>query len=74
MPFKSEKHRKYMHINEPEVAKKWEKKYGGKISRKDLRNMVDEVIYGEIADLQKYKAIIKNRKMNVQRRKNKFDS
>jgi len=26
MPFKSEKQRKWMHINEPEMAKKWEKK------------------------------------------------
>lgn len=63
-----------MHINEPEVAKKWGKKYGGKISRKDLRDMVDRVVYDEIADLQKYKAIIKNRKMNVQYPKKKFDS
>ncbi len=26
MPFKSEKQRKWMHANEPEMAKKWEKK------------------------------------------------
>ena len=26
MPFKSEKQRKWMHSNEPEMAKKWEKK------------------------------------------------
>ena len=25
MPFKSEKQRKWMHSNEPEMAKKWEK-------------------------------------------------
>ena len=25
MPFKSEKQRKWMHANEPEMAKKWEK-------------------------------------------------
>tara|TARA_B100000965_G_scaffold183207_1_gene152906 strand:- start:501 stop:608 length:108 start_codon:yes stop_codon:yes gene_type:complete len=27
MPFKSEKQRKWMHANNPELAKKWEKKY-----------------------------------------------
>ena len=26
MPFKSDKQRKWMHTNEPEMAKKWEKK------------------------------------------------
>jgi len=30
MPFKSEKQRRYLHANEPEVAKRWEKKYGSK--------------------------------------------
>ena len=25
MPFKSEKQRRWMHVNEPEMAKKWEK-------------------------------------------------
>ena len=32
MPFKSEKQRRYLYKNEPELAKKWEKKYGSKIS------------------------------------------
>ena len=27
MPFKSEKQRRYMHANLPEIAKRWEKKY-----------------------------------------------
>ena len=27
MPFKSEKQRKWMHANEPEMAKEWEKEY-----------------------------------------------
>jgi hypothetical protein len=32
MPFKSEKQRKWMHINKPKMAKRWEKEYqkGGK--------------------------------------------
>ena len=33
MPFKSEKQRKWMWANEPELAKKWSKKYGNKIQR-----------------------------------------
>jgi hypothetical protein len=28
MPFKSEKQRRYMHANHPEIAKKWERRYG----------------------------------------------
>lgn len=32
MPYKSEKQRRYLHAKEPELAKKWDKKYGGKIS------------------------------------------
>jgi hypothetical protein len=33
MPFKSDKQRKWMYANKPDVAKKWEKKYalGGKL-------------------------------------------
>ena len=33
MPFKSEKQRRYMHANHPEIAKKWERKYnkGGRV-------------------------------------------
>ena len=33
MPFKSEKQRKYLHANHPEIAQRWEKNYkkGGSI-------------------------------------------
>jgi len=33
MPFKSEKQRRYMHANLPEIAKRWEKQYkeGGSV-------------------------------------------
>ena len=34
MPFRSEKQRKFMYANKPEIAKKWDKKYGGKIKKK----------------------------------------
>ena len=27
MPFKSEKQRKYLHANHPEIAQRWEKNY-----------------------------------------------
>jgi len=30
MPFKSEKQRRYLFANEPEVAKRWTDKYGSK--------------------------------------------
>jgi hypothetical protein len=31
MPYKSEKQRKFMHAKHPQIAKKWDKKYGGKV-------------------------------------------
>ncbi len=34
MPYKSEKQRRYLHAKHPEIAKKWDKKYGGKIVKK----------------------------------------
>ena len=30
MPYKSEKQRSYLHAKEPELAAKWDKKYGSK--------------------------------------------
>ena len=34
MPFKSEKQRRYLWSQKPEIAKKWTKKYGSKITPK----------------------------------------
>lgn len=34
MPYRSVKQRRYMHAKHPEIAKRWDKKYGGKIVRK----------------------------------------
>jgi len=34
MPYKSAKQRAYMHVKLPKLAKKWDKKYGGKIKKK----------------------------------------
>jgi hypothetical protein len=31
MPYRSAKQRRYMHAKHPEIAKKWDKKYGGKV-------------------------------------------
>lgn len=33
-PYKSDKQRKFMHAQHPEIAKKWDKKYGGKVEGK----------------------------------------
>ena len=30
MPYKSEKQRRFMHAQEPEVAARWDRKHGGK--------------------------------------------
>jgi len=37
MPFKSEKQRKYLHANHPEIAQRWEKNYkkGGSVGKKN---------------------------------------
>ena len=34
MPYKSKKQIAYLHSNKPELAKKWDKKYGSKVKRK----------------------------------------
>jgi len=34
MPFVSEKQRRYLYKNKPELAKKWGKKYGSKVKKK----------------------------------------
>jgi hypothetical protein len=33
MPYASAKQRAYMHIHHPEVAARWDKKYGGKVHK-----------------------------------------
>jgi hypothetical protein len=34
MPYRSKKQRAWMHINKPGIARRWDKKYGGKIRKK----------------------------------------
>mgnify|MGYP006909287388 CR=1 FL=1 len=40
MPFRSEKQRKFMWSQHPEIARKWTKKYGSKIVPKKKRKWV----------------------------------
>ena len=37
MPYVSEKQRAYLHARHPELAARWDKKYGGKIKAKKKR-------------------------------------
>lgn len=37
MPFRSEKQRRYLWKNHPEIAKRWSHKYGSKIQPKKAR-------------------------------------
>ena len=37
MPYVSARQRAYMHIHHPEIARRWDKKYGGKITGKKKR-------------------------------------
>jgi hypothetical protein len=49
MPYKSAKQRAYMHIHHPEIAKRWDKEYGGKIvsNKKDNKKSVTKRIIHE---------------------------
>lgn len=38
MPFESEKQRRFLWANEPEVAEKWTKEYGSAIRRRMTKN------------------------------------
>jgi hypothetical protein len=53
MPFKSEKQRKWMHANEPEIAKKWEKKKKNEAER-DYKAEYKK--YGSSTKAKKYRA------------------
>jgi hypothetical protein len=34
MPYRSGRQRRYMHAKHPKIAKRWDKKYGGKVVKK----------------------------------------
>lgn len=42
MPYKSDKQRAWMHINEPGIAARWDKEYGGKVTRKKKLSKKDK--------------------------------
>lgn len=37
MPYRSKRQRGYMHVHHPEIAARWDRKYGGKIVPKKKR-------------------------------------
>lgn len=37
MPYKSAKQRRYMHAKHPEIAKRWDREYGGKVVKKKAK-------------------------------------
>ena len=66
MPFKSEKQRRWMHANEPKMAKKWEKEKKMKKEtkvRELIRKMVREIMTE--AKFKKLTLPIKDRKKVV---------
>jgi hypothetical protein len=44
MPFKSEKQRKYLWANEPEIAKDWTEEYGSKVVKKNQGGSVQRTV------------------------------
>ena len=44
MPFKSEKQRRYLHANEPEIARRWENKYATGGTTMPMKDKMDEDI------------------------------
>jgi len=55
MPYKSAKQRAYLHIHEPELAKKWDKKYGGEVNKRQYKHG-SGILYGSDV-LKKVKAL-----------------
>ena len=61
MPFKSEKQRKWMHVNKPEMAKDWEKKlaYSDRKEKKEkkmkreqrVKNLIKKIVREELAKM-----------------------
>ena len=50
MPFKSEKQRRWMHANEPKMAKKWEKKEK-KMKETKVKNLILKMVREEIDEM-----------------------
>lgn len=39
MPYRSEKQRRFMHANHPDIAKRWDKEYGSNIQKAAKRRL-----------------------------------
>jgi hypothetical protein len=37
MPYRSSRQRAWMHIHEPAVARRWDRKYGGRVVKKAVK-------------------------------------
>ena len=44
MPFRSEKQRRYLWAKEPAIAKRWTKKYGKKVKRKNVNDKIRKAL------------------------------
>ena len=55
MPFKSEKQRKWMHANNPEMAKKWEKKEKKMKREQRVKELIKKMVREELAELDEAK-------------------
>ena len=51
MPFKSEKQRKWMWANDPEMAKKWEKKEKKMKREQRVKELIKKMVREELAEL-----------------------
>ena len=55
MPFKSEKQRRWMHANDPEMAKKWEKKEKKMKREQRVRELIKKMVREELAKMNEVK-------------------
>ena len=59
MPFKSEKQRKWMHVNKPEMAKKWEKKDKKMKREQKVRELIKKMVREELNKMNEKKLPLK---------------
>ena len=66
MPFKSEKQRKWMYANNPEMAKKWEKKDKKMKREQKVKNLIKRMVREELGKLNEFDAKMqKNHFLNL---------
>ena len=59
MPFKSEKQRKWMWANDPDMAKKWEKKEKKMKKEQRVKELIKKMVREELAKLKEGKGVNK---------------